>query len=469
MVDNLLPAHARQYVIAEEPTGPAGYVSTALWDGLVLSYDPRLPVAQLRDRDGMTWHLLGNVVPTVGEAPDALSVAELSSRQVLAAAHTWSGRWQLLGEGLVRMDAAGSMGCYFSAGPRRRVSSSVALMNARAVGPTLGPGEPVTWFPGPASGHEGVSRLLPSQALELPSMRLTWRGLLTEPASDLRPDDVLALLQESFVHLVRSAAATAGRVLLPLTAGLDSRLLLAACVEAGVDALCYTQTHSGMSQADRRLPPQLAGLARLEHRLIEGGRMRSDVLRRHAEHTGNQTRETGARFMASGQFDWVRADDILLGGGGFETARCFYWSRLDEEVPRTGSDLAGAFRSSSSEAAKGFGLWLEWIQQHPEALDWRDRFYWEQRMGGWLAASEQAMDLVPCARLLGANTRHQLSLLLSLEVEERRGGRHQRRLIERMAPRLLSLPVNPPDPLLRRRWRRARGRVARRWAQYRSG
>jgi hypothetical protein len=461
---DLYAANSRQYVLAESAAGPSHFTHVGLPNGLTLSHDPLLQVVSVDDADGSRWWLLGWPLASHADRADpAVEVAGCRTVDVIVAAETWTGRWQLLGEQHLVLDAAGSMGCYFRTSGPVRISSSAALLGATRNAPELSAGRQLVWYPGPSSGYADVARLLPSQQLKLATGEVVLRGLLSPSIVAVEPPDPLDRIESILVDTVARAAQHYERVLLPLTAGLDSRLLLAACVAAGSNVSCYTQTYSEISAADVALPPQLAASVGFPHRLVRPGRTDPDVLRLHRAHTAGQTIETGQRFMARGQFVGRRARDLVLGGGGFETARGFYWSRLAPELPRSGRELAASFGTQAPHAVEGFQEWLGWIQQHPEELDWRDRFYWEQRMGGWLAASEQAMDLVPGDRLLGANTRELLSLLLALPVEMRIGGQHQKELIGRLAPELLRFPINSPDSRLRRRWRKLRRRASREW------
>jgi hypothetical protein len=91
--------------------------------------------------------------------------------------------------------------------------------------------------------------------------------------------------------------------------------------------------------------------------------------------------------------------------------------------------------------------WLTWSQTAPEpTLDWRDRYFHEQRMSGWLGSIEQGLDCTPYVSIQPANCFALLSELLSFEPTMRSTSEHQRLLIERMAPDLLGRPVNPYDP-----------------------
>ncbi len=114
-----------------------------------------------------------------------------------------------------------------------------------------------------------------------------------------------------------------------------------------------------------------------------------------------------------------------------------------------------------SDATAGVCEWLDWVLDHPlDDLDWRDRFYIEQRMGGWLSSKEQVYDMATLERVPLLNAARTYGLLLGLDEARRLESGAQVELLERLAPNLLRYPLNPPDsefgPFTRLRKRLAR-------------
>ncbi len=90
--------------------------------------------------------------------------------------------------------------------------------------------------------------------------------------------------------------------------------------------------------------------------------------------------------------------------------------------------------------------WANWVQKNPVPnLDWRDRFYIEQRVAGWLSAIEQSLDLTGSERFYMANCHHILSLFISIPDEKRRTFQLYNDLIETLHPVLLKFPFNPKN------------------------
>ena len=229
----VLVPHTRQFLVGRSPRlVNADWLAREIGPGLWLSHCPRLPVAE--GPDGL---VLGVAVGAGrGLRPDR-----------------WSGRWVLIRDGILTLDACGTLGVFFADG---WVSSSPALLAGEREAPLVEEPGVMNWYPPPRSGKWGVSRLLPSQTLDLRTFRLGRRPLLTDPPAD--PAQLL----------VDAASRLAGPLWLPLTGGVDSRTLLAVAAAAGLDVTTYTFVGVPVPEADRNLPPRLAAAVGFRHRQI---------------------------------------------------------------------------------------------------------------------------------------------------------------------------------------------------------
>jgi len=250
---------------------------------------------------------------------------------------------------------------------------------------------------------------------------------------------------------------------LPLSAGRDSRVLLAAVHAAGVPAVAYTFARAGMDRADRDLPPRLAAAVGLPHRLIDApGGVDPARLELFDRHSAGRCVDVDRSYFARGQLDRVPAGAIELGGGVFEAGRCYYHAKLPESP---GADPAATARAVlaalPSVCPDGVRRWAEWLHATPdEPLDWRDRFYIEQRSAGWLAAIGQARDLSASTKVHVASCAAYLAETLALPIDVRRAGHHHGALVRRLAPELAAFPFNPPPSLAARLQRRVRREAA---------
>lgn len=395
-----MDVHARQFLIGPSPLQRPGWLTDEVTNGIWLSRDSRLPL------DGDRLGVL------LGDDPD------------LAA-----GRFVRLDGDRVELDACGTLGVF-----HRRIdgqvwlSSSLALL--RRISPELPPPDVLLeWngalenVPPPLAAVEGISALLASQTIDVRTGDLGRRSLLHGPhlGYDATVSEMDQLLRQAV-----TAAAARGPVWLPLTAGSDSRLLLAACVAERVPVVTYTMRSSRIDDFDLHLPPKIADAAGVEHRLIEPRDYDADVAAAFAEHTDGLTVDMDSEFVPRGQWEQIPTDATVLGGNVWEVGRCYYHDHRPDAPPE----------------------WHDWPTE--EGIDWRDRLYLEQRIGGWLAAFEQGVDFTGRTRVHVANNRRLVTLMLGVDEERRRDGVHQRDVLKRLAPQLTRFPVNRPSSLRER-------------------
>jgi hypothetical protein len=250
---------------------------------------------------------------------------------------------------------------------------------------------------------------------------------------------------------------------LSMTAGLDTRTILAAASAARIEARAYTTNYSFIDARDRIWAPRLAAQAGLAHRLrrpmpldaIEAARR----VAAFAEHTDGASAHPSFEYMAHHD-DGMFGDGELsaTSGNAFEVGRCFYWRifaavNLAEEPPDA-ERLLAAFRLWSNWQPEPLDMWRDalqcWIDsladRVPVAQDWRDRFYLDQRLGSWASAVHRGGDLFESTVFTPGNCLWIFHLLLQASPEQRLQGAMQREAIQRLAPRLMSIPINP-DPL----------------------
>ena len=448
----------RQFLIGPRPLLiRPDWVVRDLGDGCYLTHCPTLPVAASSDISGRPTCLLGLAVQTAAHRPSpADEIHQLEARSIEETTDTWSGRWILVTGAKLSMDASGLLGAFYRTAQAGGtwISSSAAVLASLPGTPACKPdsrrlrhGFGIEWFTPPLSGYVGIRRLLPSQQMDIRTGDISPKRLMPAIDGSQAYPELLAKLQSILMTGVSNARRDGGGLWIQLTAGLDSRLLLAAMVASGETGKAVTLDHRWISQADLDLPPKLAAAAGLPHTLVRRGRFSTRLAREYDEHTGLHHPEADREFYARQQFNWVRKDDVVLRGGCFHLARCHYWDLFAKGERPDKAAFASAFvESEESSGVAGLCEWFDWTTRNPEAgLDWRDRLYLEQRLGGWLSSDEQALDLCGFESHNPINSAEALSLLLSIPLEIRRSGEHHAHLIDRMAPQLMEFPFNPPD------------------------
>jgi hypothetical protein len=447
------------------------------------------------DLDDASWHLLGLAAQTDPERPDPIEEIGVSrTHQVSDLYQRWAGRWVLIGNDELHMDASGLLGCLYGvADPASMTQREIWISSSPALLAELARSDPwnsaieqlnhgrMNWYPPPYTRYRSVRRLLPSQILALSTGDVRSRRLLPDTGLDGDDDAILDALQTSLLTALRRLAHRAQTVWVPLSAGYDSRLVLALALYAGIPVKTYTMRKvnawhpsingrpftSYASNADMTLPPLLAREAGLEHCWIPKGPFNREALELYDYHTDGHTLENDRVYFAHGQWDWAERGDLILRGGAFEVGHCFYWKRFPDGLPigslPAPSSIIEAFGlKSESIHANGIRAWLNWASEAPPvAIDWRDRMYIEQRIAGWLSAFEQALDLTLAERFYVVNSARTFALLTALPEETRLRRAHHVDLIRRMAPSLLRVPFNPPDPFYRRLTYRTMMRLSR--------
>jgi len=481
--------HRRQFVIGPHPIESLpGWKSIQLHGVGYLSHCPELRVSSAVDANGNRWHLLGLTVQTVVDRSDPLQeIATATSETIQDIYHSWAGRWALVGAGTLHLDCCGMLGCFHvtrevTGGDREFWLSSSPAILADLLGVDkrlsyrIEHGYGFDWYVTPGSGFDSISRLMPGQILNLLSGVVSPRRLLATLPRTLNYEEILDQLQAYLITTLKKVSALSDRLCLPLTSGKDSRTLLAVAKYTGTPVRTYTHSHWALSYGDITLPPRLAKAVGMDHTFYEGGEYRADLEDLYDRHTAGHSVDRDRFYFSHDFFKWCRKGDMILRGGGFDIGRGTRWRFPEEEyginLPRAeeiletfkqrgfkyaGRDPSGFFPPPLCEAVE---KWIAWTETMPsDEIDWRDRFFIDQRMAGWLSSIEQSLDLLDADRFYVANSHRFLALMMQIPDHRRlpRGGPNQVELIRRMTPELLRFPINPDAPL--RLHERARRKV----------
>lgn len=429
--------HARQFVITSaDLPGRPDWTVRSLGDGYKLYHHNKLTVAP-SGADDRCW-AIGEVVAVNGER-------SWSRYQDLPA-----GRYVLLDWPHLRLDASGLLGVYYwRHGGHTFATSSPALAGLLTQGGrrTAWPFRPagLNWFPPPSAPSGGVVRLLRDQRLDIRS------GQAHAEARPLVPMNSEQAAREALsaelVATVTSAAGKATRVWLALTAGLDSRTILAALLASGTRFSAFTFRYPGSATQDCILAASICRYLGVPHRIVDPLPFDAGMRRRWEEHTFRSYSDADDRVLfPSGHYRFLEEGEIFMRGGCFEVGRRFYAHHLKglDLMTATGEQIVRRFeRTAAPEASAPLDRWLGWRRTHDNGLDLIDAFYLDQRVGGWLSSVEQALDVLPATSLQPANSGRILRALLTPPAAHRASGVLQRGAIRDMAPGLLRFPVNP--------------------------
>lgn len=452
--------HRRQFVIGSKPVKyRADWKTVELDTGCFLSHCPNLPVKSVTDADDVLWHLIGIAVQTEPHRPDPLDeIACTHTAEIPSCYHYWSGRWVLIGNGEVHLDATGLLGCYYltnTSSAKRHTpwaSSSPALL-AEVAGDRVGWEDPhelcrgvgIEWFPLPRTRFASMAHLLPSQVLRLKDGAILKRGLFQNIHSRLSYEQILDKLEVSLLTFMHRIPIKGRTLWLALTGGFDSRLLLAVVSKSGIPVRTYTQEYKEMVLGDRLLPEKIAAIMGLEHVFVQTAKFDKQKASLYDAHTARSHAELNRDFWARNQWRFANTGDLILRALCFEVGRYRYRDKLpDRDLPSPEKLLRAFGEPAVSTMKAGMAEWIDWVKQTPhEGLAWQDRFHIEQRLAGWLSAGMQSWDMTQVEHLNPISSSNAFELLLKIPAKLRANGQHHIDLIRRMAPELLKVPINP--------------------------
>lgn len=380
---------------------------------------------------------------------------------VVAAALDLAGRWALLvhaaGELYALHDACGLRMVHYTRGADGPLfASSPALLgrlaaltpaaHAHAYRQSRYRREGVEhWMPSGMTLFTGVGHLVPNHYLRASSAEQV-RFWPVRPIGRLTPAESVARAALLLRALVQAAAARFP-LALPISAGFDSRVVLAASQPLAAALYPYTLIYRDLNaqSADVRIPAQMLAGVGLPHHVIDCRRAPSpgfSVLYRDSVDDAHEDWER----MAYGMDQEYPADRVALKGNGAEIARNTNYASLQ---PHPTAESIARFELGGAELPFMTAAVERWFGPAKEAsdragIDVLDLFYWEHRMGSWQARSQLEWDSVQEAYTPFSH-RPLLEALLAVPWRDRKPPRYAvwKALIRALWPRLMEWPVNP--------------------------
>ncbi|MDA0660706.1 MAG: asparagine synthase-related protein [Planctomycetota bacterium] len=294
--------------------------------------------------------------------------------------------------------------------------------------------------------RKNVWRLIPNHVLYLTQ----WDSRRHWPKAPIPQVDDMTEAADELISRVRlhiKALMTKYPVLLRLTAGLDSRMLLA-CARPYLDQIkTFTvehesnDEHSWLDCSTAKILAQQVGLR--DHVCLKHQHPRQDDLDEWLMRTGwNCGEERGWRAATTyKQLPPSCADLIALVG---EVARGVFWRPDDNEKTVIGIDrLAARFRAGQTPEGRGaIGTWLEQLPFHDPFIT-LDLFFMEQRLGSWAGIYPYAYGDRGRFQIFPMLHRRVIETMLALPPRKIRGTELlPRRIMEQEWPELLAHPFN---------------------------
>lgn len=410
-----------QFVISHGPrTHPVDYQIADI-SGWFLASAPSLPVTPVSVEGKEVGWILGWAVTPAGEMVHSESHVALPPGGVEDFMYSLSGRWAavLVHLGRIYLDPAGSLALVYS-GEEKAVASTVSLLywgvlskSGRSRRPPLSPNH---FYPAGLTSDPGVRRLLPNHYLDLtswhterhwgpPSHRVDAAGIERDIGT------VLAHTRSAIVALSTSAP-----LLLPLTAGRDSRMVMAAARPVLERCEFVTFDYRDSRRTDVTYGRAVASRFGLRHWVLPLESSTTEEKESYLRAVGYDANAGKARdfLVAAGR---LPRDHGWITGFAGEVGRGYYWNNANERLDARELIVRMKLQQSEDNVAAV----QEWLNGIPcvdgEAL--LDLLYIEQRLGCW--ASPQLYGTAPFEfNVMPMNSRAVFSAMLSLPIKYRR-------------------------------------------------
>ena len=302
---------------------------------------------------------------------------------------------------------------------------------------------------GSSTLYEKCFHLLPNHYLRLDStdqIRFYPKSVIKSKTTSEIVESVSAILQGTMIGLTKRY-----QVSLALTAGMDSRVLLAASkhVSNDIDYFVYRQNAFGANHPDIWVPKKIA--KKLGIKL---------VVKTPSNHLPGwfisilSQNVTCPRVLPKTRniYDRLVACDtrINVNGNAGEICRNFFDKYCETDIKNVSTrDLAGRLLGQGpmpSFAMEEIGEWRSRLGEavSDEGLNILDLLYWEQRLGNWGAQYPAEQD-ISVEEISPFNCRLLIQTLLASPRHLRAAPDYPiyRALIEEMWPEALAFPINP--------------------------
>lgn len=456
-------------IVEKEQRLPDGWRGTECL-GWWIGRGENLPAHPIRRQDGaLCGIMLGWIIGANGLLPDGAPIdgpeggqdiaewsADLSGSFICLIGGT-EGRAQIL------LDAGGTLGTVYD--PERRAIASIPALipggweRDEALIADFGVPTQRGWYPFGLTPAKGVERLLPNFALDLDdfSTRRIWP---IEPGAipDVRPADAILQIYTLVTNIAR-ALGTHGKLMSHLTAGYDSRMVLAALGPSFVNRVVVATIALPNSNTalDVRVAGRLAAQFGLRHEIRTFLPDTAEGIAAWHARTGECIADTVSGFSRT-LASWD-PDELQLTGGCGELLRAFYWHAADIGGPSP--DAAELLkRLNMPHTERMLSAAEDWLSSLPadtvraDAVRVWDLAYLEQRLGCWAGPSIYGSPQ-PFPSFTPFNNRRIYTAMLGLPDRYRLNAQSCRDFIAEGWPELNRIPFNSPVGLDRLRFMRA--------------
>jgi hypothetical protein len=442
--------HKRQFLICKKEFSYPNFNYIELHSDFLLYYHIDLNISLSDCKKNI---LIGSAFKSI-EGTISKDLNDMTSANYIDMTSNWSGRWIAIIDNKLHIDSGGLLGCYYGMKEGSSiVSSSIALLNEccsfekETDFKDIKHGNAMNWFPPPLTKFKGVRKLLVGQCINVEKGTIEQKPKTINKFKKLPQKEIYEILAIRLKKIINNISKIYGdEVYLPLTSGYDSRTILAALLNNKASFSAFLFEHENISNADRKTPLILANKFNFSFFFIRRtNTFNKERYNEYIENSSGQAADAGSLFHTYNQYEPLdnkskNKKKVILRGGIWEVGRDFYPTidnslSLDEDILIS---LKSRFPilSESKLHEKSIKLWITHAQETHSNLRFRDRFYLEQRVSGWLASLEQASDLTNFERVNPANCQDIIDLLSLTELNP------QLQIMRELQPKLLKTPFN---------------------------
>lgn len=301
------------------------------------------------------------------------------------------------------------------------------------------------WWCGNATVFDDVKALLPNHYLDL-DKKDAYRFWPLEKLAPMNCENAYEPCKNILVGIF-FALTERYKIALPVTGGLDSRLLLAASLPYRNRIFYFVANNNDLEESmDIKIPLKLFKKMNIPFSVIEGSLKGS--VEKNAEFLSlfpEASEDRGKNFYRFAK-NWPTDIRIILNGAVNEAGCRYYSNRLFSVSPEGLCDLA-AMRGSNF-ARNEYAKWLVSAEKVCEKTKYEllDLFYWEHRTGRWMTKLGNDFEFSH-EPIYAFNSRQYLDICL--RIKSHRKDFPDRKfyvdLINYIAPEVLTVPVNPPE------------------------
>lgn len=299
-----------------------------------------------------------------------------------------------------------------------------------------------TWL-GTSTIFNGISKLLPNHYLNVFTKETTRIPFDIEKFKELD----LTIFIEQILKSTINYLTNNYEVHFPITAGWDSRLILAASKDFINKINFYTFGEDNDTNEDVKISKAFSKKNKLNHQIFQKKPLVEEFLEKYKEMNYFPRIMKKTSIIQHHYFNNYH-NSVNINGNGGEVFRCFYGNDESYTIPINKLIVLAGYN-------KKFNLFKddlhEWLQETNKVsklykIPILDLFYWEQKMGNWAASASTELDIA-MEEISPFNNRDLLLAFLSVNRKDRiyPNFKFIREVINNMWSEVLEFPFNADE------------------------